>query len=84
MPVAPRDGVNLRRFDFGDFARVNAANAGALMVDLKHDGYSLGSGHREDAFEQRDDEILRREIVVEHHDFEKRRLGEGVFILDGG
>ena len=73
--AAPHIG-RFRRFAFGYVSRENGHHANTALMRRHHDTIGLLLGHAENALQDRDDELARREIVVyQYHLMKPRPLG---------
>src|SRR4030095_384124 len=74
------DFVDLRH---GNLARIGAANAHALAMNLQHDLRGLLAAHGKDSLQDDDAEVHRCVIVVQQHHFiQRRRLYLGLLGLE--
>ncbi len=66
----------LRDLCFGHFISIDTAQPHALLVDMKHDARGLFPGTIEEMFQDVDDKLHRRVIVIQQkHTVERRLLG---------
>ena len=66
----------LRDLRFGHFVGINSAQPHALLMDMKHDARGLFPGTIEEMFQDVDDKLHRRVIVIQQkHTVERRLLG---------
>ena len=63
--MLPREGRDLRNLGFGDLEREHAANTFAFGMDLQHNARGGRPIHTEDSFQDVDDELHRRVVVVQ-------------------
>ena len=69
---------DLGHFGFRHFEGEDAANAHAMAMDMQHHVHRLLAGLAEDFFQDMDDELHRRVVVVQQqHLVERRLLGLG-------
>ncbi len=59
---------------FGDFITEHAADADALLMDMKHHPRRILHTHLEKALKAEDDEFHRRVIIIQHQHLVGRRL----------
>mgnify|MGYP003716122175 CR=1 FL=1 len=68
----------LRDLCFGHFVSIDTAQPHALLVDMKHDARGLFPGTIEEMFQDVDDKLHRRVIVIQQQDLVHGRfLGLG-------
>ena len=72
MPA--REFNHLGNFSFGDLERKNAANAHTVAVDMQHHIDRFLAGLAENLFQDMDDELHRRVVVVQQQNFIKAGL----------
>src|SRR2546423_13025233 len=66
----------------GDLIGIYAGDADAFVMDLEHDGESLGVGPRKDILQNKNDKLHRREIIVVQYDLKELWLFELGLFLD--
>ena len=72
--MLPRKVHDLRHLALGNLVRINSANADALVVNVQHDARRVFLSFVEEPLKDKNDELHRREIVIEKQDLVEARL----------
>lgn len=72
--MLPRKVHDLRHLGLGNLVRVDPADADALVVNMQHDARRVFLSFVEEPLKDKNDELHRREIVIEKENLVEARL----------